>query len=435
MAIFKSLVPLVKPYETPIDITVHLFESLFILVFHFGVQIPIIHAAAWIKSVGEVNFKLPIEILQRWRRQLLSSFTTVSLPKAIRRVSNSKDTPSQIVTLPTPPRSAPSSPTATQTSPAHPSTRPRQPRQPKRKPLQPIVISPTPSPPPPPAPAPVLVFAPSTPVRRMAMGEPAVVKKNGFLDVEREVEVRRSPRKNKGKRKDNATEAQREPEKAMEVEDDSQRVKSKKRVREEEQQLQPRLTKSIAISHTMNRPGMNKRSVKRAEIQPSKSGIKKSVSGLKRGATMSNVSDLHAGKGMEDVEITVREPKHPRLPPSRSVVSLSERNVPFETSLPKFIDKALPLQQPTSVPIAATRTREPQTLTFSTSTRRMQKSAPNGVAEPEKPLISAAGRARAAKAKAKALTREEEDRKGAGEKRKAAGGGQREGAGKKARVM
>ncbi|OWZ45882.1 hypothetical protein C351_02121 [Cryptococcus neoformans c8] len=435
VAIFKSLIPLVKPYETPIDTTVHLFESLSILVFHFGVQVPIAHAATWIKSVSKINFKLPIKILQQWRRKISSSFSsTVSLRTAIRRVSNSKNTTSQIVTLPTPPRSAPSSPAATQTSPAQPSTRPRQPRQPKRKPLQPIIISPTPSPPPSPPPAPMLVISPSTPVRRMIVEEPAVFRKNGFLDVGREVEVRRSPRRNKGRRKDDAAEAQREREKAMKVEDVSQRVTSKKRVREEDQQLQSRTAKSIAISHTMEIPGMRKRPVKQAEIQPSKSRIKEPVSGLKKGATMSNVSDSHTGRDMEHGEITVRKPKHPHLAPSRSAASLLEQNISSEASRPKFTDKA-PLQQPTTVPIAPMRTRKPQTLTFSTSTRRMQKSAPNGVAEPEKPLISAAGRARAAKAKAKALTREEEDRKGAGGKRKAAGGGQREGAGKRARVM
>ncbi|KIR62594.1 hypothetical protein I314_03540 [Cryptococcus bacillisporus CA1873] len=438
MTIFKSLVPLVKPYETPVDITFHLFESLSILIFHFGVQLPIVHATTWIKSVGKVDFKRPVEILQRWKRKLLISLRMVSLPKAVRTRSNPKNTPSQIIILPTPPRSVPSSPAARQTSAVRPTTRPRQPRQSKRKPLQPIIISPSPSPPPSPPPAPMLVIAPSTPVRRMTVEELAAIRKNGFLDVEREVEVRRSPRKNKGKRKDdeaaNEMEAQRELKKATEIEDGSQRLKSKKRVREDDEQSQPHLAKSIAASRTMNGPGVNKRPVRGAEVQPSKLRVKESVSGLKGGAIMSNVSNLRAGKDIQYSGIIAREPKHPHILPSRLAASLPEQHASSKATMPGFTDKAASLQQSTSIPIAPTPRRKPQTLAIISATRRVQKSAPDGVAEPEKPLISAAGRARAAKAKAKALM-QEEHRKRAGEKRKAAGEGQNELAEKRTRMM
>lgn len=438
MTTFKTLVPLVKPYEAPVDITLHLFESLSILIFHFGVQLPIVHATTWIKSVGKVGFRRPVEILQRWKRKLLVSLRIVSLPEAVRRMSNAENTPSQIITLPTPPRSVPSSPAARQTFAVRPTTRPRQPRQSKRKPLQPIIISPSPSPPPSPPPAPMLVIAPSTPVRRMTVEEPTAIRKNGYFDVEREVEVRRSPRKNKGKRRDdeaaNEVEAQRAPEKATEIEDGSQRLKSKKRVREDDEQPQPRLAKSVAASHTMDGPGVNKRPPKGAEIQPSKLRVKESVSGLKGGAAMSKVSNLRTGKDIQYGGIIAREPKHPHIPPSRLAASFPEKNASSKATMPGFTDKAPSLQQSASIPIAPTRTRKAKTLTITGSTRRMQKSAPDGVAEPKKPLISAAGRARAAKAKAKALM-QEEDRKRAGEKRKAAGEGQNELAEKRTRVM
>lgn len=272
----------------------------------------------------------------------------------------------------------------------------------------------------------------------MTVEEPAAIRKNEFLDVEREVEVRRSPRKNKGKRKDDAAanemETQRELEKATEIEDGSQRLKSKKRVREDNEQPQPHLAKSIAASCTMDGSGANKRPVREAEVQPSKLRVKESVSGLKGGAIMSNVSNLRAGKDIQYGGIIAREPKHPHILPSRLAASLPEQNTSSKATMPGFTDKAASLQQSTSIPIAPTRRRKPQTSTITSATRRVQKSAPDGVAEPEKPLISAAGRARAAKAKAKALM-QEEHRKRAGEKRKAAGGGQNELAEKRTRMM
>lgn len=284
----------------------------------------------------------------------------------------------------------------------------------------------------------MLVIAPSTPARKMTVEDPAVIRKNGFLDVEGEVEVRRSPRKNKGRRKDDAAanemEAQRELEKATEIEDGSQRLKSKKRVREDDEQPLSHLAKPIAASRTMDGPGVNEPPVKGADVQPSKLRVKKSVSSLKGGAIMSNVSNLRAGKDIQYGGIIAREPKRPHIPPSRLAASLSEQNASSKATMPGFTDKAASLQQSTSIPIAPRRTRKPKTLAITSSTRRLQKSAPDGVAEPEKPLISAAGRARAAKAKAKALM-QEEDRKRAGEKRKAAGEGQNELAEKRTRMM
>ncbi|TYJ55501.1 hypothetical protein B9479_003773 [Cryptococcus floricola] len=199
--ILSSLKPLIKPYETPIDISIHLLESLFALVYHFGIELPFGKRAISWARIGW-------HILQ-------------PSPKPAHPRDGAPPTPPHSP----PPGIPPSAPNAlSRKTPARPTNPVPKSTTRVRPPLEPIILSPPPLPQAPPAPpvrrprrvSPALpsfpavpthpiIVVPSTPpplqaVNTVASGSGTKSQGSGLLGVAVDEPVRRSPRRNKGKR-------------------------------------------------------------------------------------------------------------------------------------------------------------------------------------------------------------------------------------------
>ncbi|WVQ76894.1 hypothetical protein IAR50_006568 [Cryptococcus sp. DSM 104548] len=217
-AILSTLGPLVKPYETPVDITLHLFESLFALVYHFGIELPFGKAWSCLGMLRQGGWSWGLQRAASWARTGWHLLQPSSIPAQPRQPAERLPTPPQSP-LPRPPPSNPSAiprkPSAqAKASVPKPTTR-------VRRPLEPIIITPSPSPPGPlprhrprraslslpsfpPVPTHPIIIVPSTPPQHpsnaVASRSRQPDQRPGLLGIVLDEPVRRSPRKNKGKK-------------------------------------------------------------------------------------------------------------------------------------------------------------------------------------------------------------------------------------------
>ncbi|WVQ85155.1 hypothetical protein IAT38_007320 [Cryptococcus sp. DSM 104549] len=474
-SLYNLITPFIKPYETPIDLTVQLVEALAQLVLHYGVALPLRavclgpvgNAVGWswrlgrgvVRWGGDEGSVENVEATEGKRKGWLTpgkpggpvlgtgkGKKTLAAPSANADPSTlfSPGPPIPGALLPRrplstiqpvrakakpQPRPAVAAVAASQLAPPFPTF----PTLPSTL-INPVIIPPSPSPSPPPSPPSILSRAgpsrsqnaeagPSTPSRAPGQGlypDISTVKK-GMLDVEREMEVRRSPRRNKGVRMGDALSelggrsagqdaeeglVEKKQDKrgakraAVEVEDTAGGGEGRRNLGAP---ARSRTSAHLAVGTAASVKGKGK------EKQDALSGGVAPLQKLPRGATTSNLAAVRGPSGTVPARSVVsgsRETLQPRLPPSTSTSALAptststnplkqppSRALPRSTTLPSR-SRGLP----SLPPIPAIPTKPPTTRTKpAPKPPRVVKPDPNGVGV-EKPASTAASRARAARA-------------------------------------
>ncbi|ODN81306.1 hypothetical protein L198_07792 [Cryptococcus wingfieldii CBS 7118] len=269
-AILSSLSPLVKPYETPIDISIHLLESLFALVYHFGIELPFGKVWSCLGVIRQGGWSGGIQRAVSWVK--IGWHILQPSPKPAHPRDGAHLTPPHSP----PPRIPPSAPNALpRKTPARPTNPVPKSTTRVRRPLEPIILSPPPLPQAPPAPpvrrprraSPALpsfpavpthpiIVVPSTPpplqaVNAVASGSKTKSQGSGLLGIVLDEPVRRSPRRNKGKRKTD------DEEYVPPLEEDGQgeavRV-TKRALKDNEEKERPRASATAPLAGRLGKP-------------------------------------------------------------------------------------------------------------------------------------------------------------------------------------
>ncbi|ODN75536.1 hypothetical protein L202_06661 [Cryptococcus amylolentus CBS 6039] len=219
-AILSSLSPFIRPYETPIDISIHLLESLFALVYHFGIELPFGQVWSCLGVIRQGVWSGGIQRAVSWAE--IGWHNLQPSPKPAHPQDGAPPTPPHSPPPGIPPSTSNALPRKTPARSTNPVSKSK---TRVRQPLEPIILSPPPLPQAPPAPpvrrprraSPALPsfpdvpthpinVVPSTPpplqaVNAVASGSGTKSQGSGLLGVAVDEPVRRSPRRNKGKRR------------------------------------------------------------------------------------------------------------------------------------------------------------------------------------------------------------------------------------------